>query len=63
MLVDAGVSIETRAYLESHGLGGLQAPHYNMHDYLAKTRTALETMRRPMIGIGAKVVPIRNRKA
>jgi integrase len=60
-LADAGVSIETRARLQSHGLGGVQARHYNMHDYLAETRAALETLHRLLTSTGAKVVPIRRK--
>ena len=62
-LADAGVSIETRARLQSHGLGGVQARHYNMHDYLAETRAALETLHRLLTGSGAKVLPMRRSKA
>lgn len=60
-LADAGVSIETRARLQSHGLGGVQARHYNRHDYLAETRAALETLHRLLTGTGAKVVPIKRK--
>jgi integrase len=62
-LADAGVSIETRARLQSHGLGGVQARYYNMHDYLVETRAALETLHRLLTGSGAKVLPMRRSKA
>ena len=61
-LADAGVSIETRARLQSHGLGGVQARHYNMHDYLSETRAALETLHRLLTGNGAKIVPIKRHR-
>lgn len=62
-LADAGVSIETRARLQSHGLSGVQARHYNMHDYLAETRAALDTLYRLVTGTVSNVVPLQKRKA
>lgn len=43
-LAAAGVSTEVRAQLQSHGLGGVQARHYDRHDYLSEKRAALETL-------------------
>ena len=40
----AGVSMEDRAYLQSHGLGGVQARHYDRHKRLDETRAALEKL-------------------
>lgn len=45
-LAAAGVSMEIRAQLQSHGLGGVQNKHYDKHDYLDEKRRALETLRR-----------------
>ncbi|TDK26170.1 DUF4102 domain-containing protein [Luteimonas aestuarii] len=41
----AGVSREIRGYLLSHGLGGVQAKHYEAHDYLNEKRAALKKLR------------------
>lgn len=38
------VSRETRAHLQSHGLGGIQSRHYDRHDYLDEKREALELL-------------------
>lgn len=43
-LAAVGVSTETRAQLQSHGLGGVQARHYDRHDYLEDKREALLTL-------------------
>ncbi|MCC8361695.1 integrase family protein [Lysobacter sp. A6] len=43
-LAAAGVSMETRAQLQSHGLGGVQNRHYDKHDYAREKRRALETL-------------------
>ncbi|RUS67246.1 hypothetical protein CUZ56_01189 [Saezia sanguinis] len=45
-LAAAGVSRETRAQLQSHGLSGVQVRHYDRHDYLNEKRQALETLYR-----------------
>ena len=42
MLASLGVSSDVRAQIQSHGLGGVQNRHYNMHDYMAEKRRALE---------------------
>lgn len=41
MLAGEGVSMEVRAHLQSHGLGGVQTRHYVKHDFLAEKRAAL----------------------
>lgn len=43
-LADAGVSRDVRAHLQSHGLGGVQARHYDRADYLKQTRGALQKL-------------------
>lgn len=58
-LAAAGVSLEIRAQLQSHGLGGVQAKHYDRHDYLPEKRAALETLSSVLLGRSAKVTPIR----
>lgn len=44
MLAAAGVSQEIRGRLQSHGITGVQARHYDGHDYLPEKRKALETL-------------------
>lgn len=43
-LAAAGVSRETRAQLQSHGLSGVQVRHYDRHDYLKEKKEALEIL-------------------
>ncbi|MEB2316313.1 MAG: tyrosine-type recombinase/integrase [Xanthomonadaceae bacterium] len=45
-LAAAGIQSDALARLQSHGLGGVQARHYNVHRYLPEMRAALETLRR-----------------
>ncbi|MDE2256879.1 MAG: tyrosine-type recombinase/integrase [Xanthomonadaceae bacterium] len=59
----AGVGVAARAQLQSHGLGGVQARHYDRHDYMREKREALETLHRILTGHAASVTPIRKRKA
>jgi integrase len=44
MLASAGVSRDIRGHLQSHGLTGIQARHYDGHDYLPEKLAALETL-------------------
>ncbi|WP_201312905.1 integrase family protein [Dyella sp. EPa41] len=44
-LGERNVSLEVRAQLQSHGLGGVQARHYDRGDYLKQKREALELLR------------------
>lgn len=57
-LASAGVSQIVRAHLQSHGLGGVQARHYDRHDYLNEKRAALETLLQILTSAKAKVTPI-----
>jgi integrase len=43
-LASAGIPRETRGHLQSHGIAGVQARHYDGHDYLATKRNALEVL-------------------
>ncbi|MFY2765436.1 site-specific integrase [Arenimonas sp. MALMAid1274] len=61
-LAAEGVSTEIRAQLQSHGLGGVQARHYDRHDYLVEKKSALKTLLRLMEGNAATVTPIRKRR-
>lgn len=57
----AGLQPHELAQLQSHGLGGVQARHYNRHDYLEEKRAALETLHRLATGKKATVTNIRNK--
>lgn len=63
MLAGLGVSSDIRAQLQSHGLGGVQARHYDRHDYMAEKQQALRTWARHLERLKASrtatVVPIR----
>jgi hypothetical protein len=43
-LAAAGVSLEVRAQLQSHGLGGVQARHYDKYDYFSEKLDALKRL-------------------
>lgn len=43
-LASARVSQEIRGRLQSHGIAGVQARHYDGHDYMDEKREALETL-------------------
>lgn len=60
-LAALGVSREIRGHLQSHGLGGVQARHYDRHDYLTEKRAALERLRELLTSEPATVVPIKAR--
>jgi len=62
-LAAEGISADVRAQLQSHGLGGVQARHYDRHDYLAEKRAALETLHRLAAGDAAKVRSITQARA
>ncbi len=49
-LAAVGVSRDVRAQLQSHGLGGVQARHYDRHEYLQEKLDALEVMYRLLTG-------------
>jgi integrase len=40
-LAALGVSRDVRGQIQSHGLGGIQAKHYDRHDYMAEKTAAL----------------------
>ncbi len=44
LLSSAGISRDTRGRLQSHGISGVQATHYDAHDYLPEKKLALETL-------------------
>ena len=44
ILASARVNSDTRGHLQSHGISGVQARHYDGYDYLTEKREALETL-------------------
>jgi hypothetical protein len=54
----AGLQSGELAQLQSHGLGGVQARHYNKHDYLREKRAALETLYRLLTGKAGTVTTL-----
>jgi hypothetical protein len=54
----AAAGKDIRAQLQSHGLGGIQAKHYDRHDCLSEKRAALETLHRLVTKRAAKVVAL-----
>jgi integrase len=62
-LAAAGVSSDVRAQVQSHGLGGVQARHYDRHDYMHEKRAALETLRAIITAAPATLIQIGNRKS
>ncbi|WP_298428801.1 integrase [Ottowia sp.] len=46
LLAAHGVSSEIRGRLQSHGITGVQARHYDGHDYMAEKRSALQLLLR-----------------
>ncbi len=61
-LAALGVSLDVRAQLQSHGLGGVQARHYDRHDYADEKRAALVKLRDLLTGKPATVTDIKGRK-
>lgn len=61
-LAALGVSRETRAQLQSHGLGGVQGRHYDKHSYLDEKRDALERLS-ALLRPSGKVVAIHKHRA
>ena len=60
-LAAAGVDIITRAYLQSHGLGGVQATSYDFHDYMPEKLAALEKLHDLLNAASGYVVPMKRR--
>lgn len=60
LLASAGISKEIRGRLQSHGISGVQARHYDGHDYLNEKRQALEALFRLLTAPKAtNVVPLK----
>ncbi len=64
LLASAGVSSEHRGRLQSHGVSGVQARHYDGHDYMAEKLEALEKLQRLLDAKpSSKVAPIKSKAA
>jgi integrase len=59
LLASARISTDTRGRLQSHGISGVQARHYDGHDYLSEKREALETLFNMLETVTAKVIQLR----
>ena len=46
LLAGEGISMETRAQLQSHGLSGIQNRHYDRHSYMNEKQLALTTLQK-----------------
>jgi integrase len=59
------ISREIRGHLQSHGLTGVQARHYDGHDYMLEKREALEVLARDLNGAPtrSKVAKTRSKAA
>jgi len=62
-LAALGVARETRAQLQSHGLTGVQAKHYDRHDYMDEKRAALVQLHELLTGQSATVTNIKAKRA
>lgn len=59
LLASCGVNQETRGYLQSHGIAGVQARNYNAWEYLPEKLQALELLHSVLSNAPAKVLPIK----
>jgi len=48
------ISREIRGHVQSHGLTGIQARHYDGHDYMLEKREALDVLARELTGGAAR---------
>ena len=48
------ISREIRGHVQSHGLTGIQARHYDGHDYMLEKRQALDVLARELTGGAAR---------
>lgn len=64
-LAAMGISRDVRGQIQSHGLGGVQARHYDRHDYMTEKRAAIDAWAHWLTTgkRGAKVVQIRKAKS
>ena len=59
VLASRKVSQEHRGRLQSHGVSGVQATHYDAHDYLEEKAEAMQTLYHILTTDGsAKILPM-----
>jgi integrase len=64
LFASKGISRDVRAQIQSHGLSGVQARHYDKHDYRDEKRRALDSWAILLRGErGANVIPLRGQAA
>jgi integrase len=56
LLAANGVSREVRGHLQSHGLTGVQARHYDGHDYMPEKRKAIEILVREVCQVSTPML-------
>ncbi len=54
-----GINSDTRAQIQSHGMGGIQQRHYDRHDYMEEKRSALMHWARRLAGQTARVMRVK----
>ncbi|MBS3995706.1 MAG: integrase [Hydrogenophaga sp.] len=57
LLAREGLNRDIRGHLQSHGVTGVQARHYDGHDYMTEKRNALVILLRELSRLGLPVVP------
>lgn len=62
LLAERQVSKEIRGRLQSHGVAGVQAKHYDAYEYMAEKLGALEVLESALTTTDAKVIAIRPNK-
>jgi integrase len=64
MLAATGVSRDIRSQIQSHGLGGVQARHYDRHNYMVEKRATIEAWNQHLQalvgGTVGQVIPIQH---
>jgi len=56
------ISREIRGHVQSHGLTGIQARHYDGHDYMLEKREALDVLARELTGGATRPKPAKPRR-
>ncbi|MDO9438548.1 integrase [Hydrogenophaga sp.] len=62
LLAGARVSREIRGRLQSHGVAGVQARHYDGHEYMDEKREVLVLLHKLLVNAPAKVTNIKERR-
>jgi hypothetical protein len=62
-LASIGISMDVRGQLQSHGISGVQAKHYDAHEYLPEKRKALSALYNLLERSEANVTPLKRMRA